>query len=134
MFDPASFVRVAAFAVVFAAIEYRYINSQESHGNGSTSLVQEKPVFWVIAPYHLYLLLPLFVVVSFAWPLTAWAGNAFVLAVLEDVAYFVWRGSPVGPGEWTTTLFGALKLGKLVVPVWWPLDALVAAVLFWAPF
>jgi hypothetical protein len=53
--------------------------------------------------------------------------------VLEDIVYFGWRGKLVTAGDWTTTLFGSVKVGGLVIPVWWPLDILLAAALFWLP-
>lgn len=134
MFDPVSFVRVVIFAVVYAGIEYRYVNRYERPWTKTTEEFAERPVFWVITPYHFFLLLPLFLVASFALPITSWAGNVFILAVLEDVAYFIWRGRGVAKGEWTTTLFGSLKVGPLEMPVWWPLDIAVAAALFWLPF
>jgi hypothetical protein len=132
LFDPGSFLRVAIFGVIYAGIEYRYVNGYEREW-AATGGFPERPVFWVITPYHLFLLLPLFVTVSFTLSITAWAGNTFFLAVLEDVVYFVWRGKSVTAGDWTTTLLGSLRVGRLVVPLWWPLDILLAAVLFWVP-
>ena len=134
MFDPASFIRVVAFAIVFAGIEYRYVNRREVGFDRSTGVHDEKALFWVISPYHLFFVLPLFIVASFTFSIGAWAGNTFALAVLEDVAYFVWRGTGVAEGEWTTRLFGSFNVGKVVVPVWWPLDSLVALALFALPF
>ena len=131
MFDPASFVRVVIFGIVYAGIEYRYVNRHEAQWTKSTEGFNEKPVFWVISPYHFYLLLPLFIVVSYAPSLTAWAGNALFLAVVEDAAYFIWRRRPVTKGDWTTTLMGSIRVGAVELPVWWPLDVLGAAVLFW---
>ncbi len=134
MFDPQSFLRVVAFAVVFAGLEYRYVNRYEREWTKTAEGFVEKPVFWVISPYHLYLLLPLFILVSAAFPLTAWAGNAFLLAVLEDAVYFVWRGRWVDRRDWTTTLFGSFRVGRFEIPFWWPLDIALAAILFWVPF
>jgi len=133
LFDPGSFLRVAVFGVIYAGIEYRYINRYEREFPTTAEGVSEKAVFWVITPYHLFLLLPLFVAVSFILPITAWAGNTFFLAVLEDIVYFAWRGKSVTADDWTTTLFGSFSVGRFVIPVWWPLDILVAAALFWAP-
>ena len=133
MFDLASFARIVAFAIIFAGIEYRYVNRSEAEWTGKVEGFHEKPLFWVITPYHAYLLLPLFIAVSYTLPITAWAGNTFVLAVFEDVAYFWWRGRAVAKGEWTTTLFGSFRVGKLVIPVWWPLDLMVAAGLYLFP-
>ena len=134
MFDAASFVRVLAFGIIFAGIEYRYVNRREAEWTKKTEDFYEKPAFWVIAPYHVFLLLPLFIVASFTFPISAWAGNTFFLAVAEDIAYFAWRGKGVAKGEWTTTLFGSFSIGDLVVPLWWPLDLLIAAFLYWIPF
>ena len=134
MFDAVSFVRVLAFGVVFAGIEYRYINRREAEWTKKMEGFYEKPAFWVFSPYHTFLLLPLFLVAGFTFPITAWAGNVFLLAVVEDIAYFAWRGKKVAKGEWTTTLFGSFSIGGLLVPVWWPLDVLIAAFLYWIPF
>ena len=133
MFDPGSFVRVAIFAVVYAGIEYRYVNRREQDWTKTMEDFDEKPVFWVISPYHFYLLLPLFVAVSYSPSFTAWAGNVFFLAALEDAVYFIWRGKRVTKEDWTTTLMGSFRVGSVVVPTWWPVDMLVAAVLFWIP-
>ena len=134
MFEPASFIRTVAFAVVYAGIEYRYVNRREAAWTNEAPGFYEKPVFWVISPYQFYLLLPLFIVAGLALPITAWAANTFLLAVLEDMVYFVWRGKAVVAGEWTTTLFGSIKVGRLVIPVWWPVDLVVALALYFAPF
>lgn len=134
MFDPGSFVRVVAFGVVYAGIEYRYVNRYEREWTKTAEGFSEKPLFWVISPYHLYLLLPLFVVASFSASITAWAGNVFFLAVLEDIVYFLWRGSPVSRNDWTTTLMGSFRVGKMEIPLWWPLDIAVAVALFWIRF
>jgi hypothetical protein len=133
LFDAQSFLRVLAFAIVFAGIEYRYVNRYEREWTKTAEGFTEKPVFWVISPYHAYLLLPLFIVASYTLPITAWAGNTFLLAVAEDIAYFGWRGKAVVEGEWTTTLFGSFRVGGFVVPTWWPLDLLIAAGLYLVP-
>ncbi len=121
------------FGIIYAGIEYRYINRREEGWTPPAHGFPEKPSFWVITPYHAFFLLPLFVVSAFTLPITAWAGNTFVLAVIEDVAYFVWRGSGVAKGEWTTTLFGSFSIGRTVIPTWWPIDTLIAAALFLVP-
>ncbi len=133
MFEAASFLRVVAFAVIYAGIEYRYVNRYEREYTKTAEGFVEKPAFGVFAPYHVYLLLPLFVVVSFALPLSAWAANGLVLAVLEDIAYFVWRGKGVAKGEWTTTIIGSFRVGRFEIPNWWPLDIFVAAALYLLP-
>ena len=134
MFDPGSFVRVAAFGVVYAGIEYRYVNRYEREPVATAVGAAEKPVFWAILPYHLYLLLPLFVIASYSPSFTAWGGNAFFLAALEDMAYFAWRRIPVSKKDWTTTLMGSFKVGPMEVAYWWAVDLLVAAGLFWVRF
>ena len=133
MFDFTSFARILAFAIVYAGVEYRYVNRYESEWAGGEEVYTERFLFSVVRPYHLYLLLPMFIVVSFSWPITAWAGNVFALAILEDVFYFVWRRKKVRKGEWTTRLMGSLSLGGLVLPLWWPTDAVVAVALYLAP-
>ncbi|MDA4128318.1 MAG: hypothetical protein OK422_02470 [Thaumarchaeota archaeon] len=134
MFDPPSFLRVVAFAVIFGGIEYRYVNRREAQWTREVPGFDEKPVFWLYAPYHFYFLLPLLIVVSFTPSVSAWAGNVFYAALAEDVAYFVWRGKTVMRGEWTTQLFGSFQLGKVTVPAWWPLDALIVTAFYLLPF
>ena len=133
MFDAASFLRVVAFAVIYAGIEYRYVNRYERDYTKTAEGFVEKPVFGVFAPYHVYLLLPLFALVSFVPSFFTWVGNGLVLAVLEDMAYFVWRGKRVANGEWTTTIIGSFSVGGFEVPIWWPLDILVAAAFYALP-
>ncbi len=133
MFDPQSFGRVVVFAVIYAGIEYRYVNRYEREYTKTAEGFVEKPVLGVFAPYHVYLLLPLFALVSFVLPFTAWVGNGLVLAVLEDMAYFVWRRRGVSKGEWTTTIIGSFKVGGVEVPTWWPLDLLLAGALYLVP-
>ncbi len=133
MFEIESFLRCLIFAGLYAGIEYRYVNRREEEWTKGVEGFYEKPGFWVISPYHAFLLLPLFIAVAFTFPITAWAANTFLIAVVEDIAYFVWRGKSVMSGEWTTTLFGSFKLGRLVIPIWWPLDLLIAMALFLVP-
>ena len=130
MFDLASFVRIVAFGIIYAGIEYRYVNRYEAEWTKTAEGFNERPVFCDIMPYHFFFLLPLFIVASFSVDITAWAGNTFLLAVVEDVFYFVWRGRSVRKGEWTTTLFGSIGSGRLVIPLWWPIDIAVAVILY----
>ena len=134
MFDAASFLRVVAFALVYAGIEYRYVNRYELEWTKTAEGFVEKPALHVFAPYHVYLLFPLFAFAAFAWPFTTWVANGLILAVLEDAAYFWWRGRWVAKGEWTTTIVGSFSAGAREIPAWWPLDILAAAVLFLVPF
>ncbi len=120
MFGPVSFARVLAFAVVYAGIEYRYLNRYEKE------FPQEKPVLGTILPYHTYFLLPVFVIVSYSASITAWAGNVFFLTVAEDAIYFAWRGRPVTQADWTSNILGNFKVGRAVIPVWW-IPCIVAA-------
>jgi hypothetical protein len=133
LFDAASFLRVVAFAAVYAGIEYRYVNRRERDYTKTDAGFVEKPVFSVFTPYHVYLLLPLFALVSFVPDFTTWVANGLVLAVVEDVVYFMWRGRRVAKGEWTTTIIGSFGVGGYVVPTWWPLDLLVAAAFYLLP-
>jgi hypothetical protein len=133
LFDLVSFVRAAAFAVFYAGLEYRYVNRREKEWTTKVEGLFEKPAFWKIYPYHAYLLFPIFVIAGYAMPLTAWAGNTLLIIALEDIAYFVWRGSWVRAGEWTTTLFGSIGVGGRVIPTWWIPSVLVVLVLYWVP-
>lgn len=133
MFDAASFLKVVAFALVYAGIEYRYVNRYEREYTKTAEGFVEKPVFSVFSPYHVYILLPLFAIVAFAVQFTAWVGNGLVLAVLEDIAYFAWRGRWVTKGEWTTTIIGSFSLGGVEIPTWWPIDIAAALAFFLVP-
>ena len=129
MLEEISLLRSLVFDIVFAGIEYRYINRREEEWTKSVEGFAEKPAFWLISPYQAYLLMPLFIVAGSALPLTAWAANVFLIALVEDIAYFVWRGRGVVKGEWTTQLFGSFNLARVEVPIWWPLALALAAVL-----
>jgi hypothetical protein len=133
LLEPFSFLRSLVFAVLFAGIEYRYVNRREKEWTTKVEGFHEKPAFWVISPYHAYLLLPTFVVVAFALPVSAWAGNTFLMAIAEDVSYFAWRGSRVKKGEWTTELFGSFTVHGREVPIWWLLGLVLAAALYLMP-
>lgn len=134
MFEIWSIARSLAFAVIYGGIEYGYVNRKEVEWTKGIPGFYEKPAFWKVSPYQAYLLLPLFIVAGFTFSLTGWAANTFLIAVAEDIAYFGWRGKAVMPGEWTTTLFSSFKVGRFVIPVWWPLDLLIALGLYLAPF
>ncbi len=99
MFDSASFLRGVAFAVVYSGIEYRHVNRRELEWTRTAEGFSEEPVLHVFTPYHVYLVLPAFVVASFAFSFTACVANGLVLAVLEDAASFVWRGKRVDRGS-----------------------------------
>jgi len=133
LLDLLSLVRVVAFASLFGGIEYRYVYRREAPWTREVEGFNEKPAFWMYAPYQAYWLLPVFVVVALAPSITAWAGNAFLVALLEDVAYFAWRRTWVRSGEWTTRLFGSFTLAGRVVPVWWPLALTVAVAFYLMP-
>lgn len=133
MFELVSFVRSFAFAAIYAGIEYRYVNRAEADWTKSTAGFYEEPAFWRMSPYQVLLLFPLFIVSGYTLPVTAWAGNVFLIATVEDIAYFLWRGKFVLAGEWTTTLMGSLRVGRYVIPFWWPLTALVAFGLYFLP-
>ena len=134
MFDIWSFVRVTAFALLYAGIELRYVNRRDAEWTKSVEGFTEKPAVWKLLPYHVFFLLPLFVIAGFALPVTAWAGNVLWIVLLEDVAYFVWRGRWVMSGEWTTTLLGSFRLGGRLVSGWWVPIALLVLALYWVPF
>jgi hypothetical protein len=133
LFDFASFVRVSAFALIYGGIEYRYVNRFEADWTREIEGFFEKPVFGVFTPYHVFLLLPLFVSVAFVLPITAWAGNCFLVGLVEDIAYFGWRGKWVVKDEWTTKILGSFGWGRLVVPAWWPLSFVLLVFLYLVP-
>ena len=133
MFDLVSFVRSAAVAVVYGGIEYGYVNRKEAEWTRGVEGFFEKPVLGQFTPYHVFLLFPLFVVVAFALPLTAWAGNFFLLGLGEDIAYFGWRRKRVMKGEWTTKILGSFSVGDVVVPTWWPILFLLVVLLYLVP-
>ena len=133
MFEPISFVRVVLAAIIYGGIEYRYINRKEAEWTKKVEGFMEKPAFGKYSPYQVFFLLPLFVVISYTQSVTAWAGNVFLLAFLEDLAYFGWRGEMVKNGEWTTQLFGSFKVGSVVIPVWWPIDLMITLSLYLIP-
>ena len=133
MFEPLSFVRVFLASIVYGGIEYRYINRREAEWTKQVEGFNEKAVLGKYSPYQIYFLLPLFVVVSFTTSITAWAGNVFLFALFEDILYFAWRGRMVMKGEWTTQLFGSFQVGSAVIPVWWPLDLVLALALYAIP-
>ncbi|MBI3859742.1 MAG: hypothetical protein HY296_05850 [Thaumarchaeota archaeon] len=129
-----SLARSLAFAIIYGGIEYRYINRNEAGWTKEVEGFYEKPAFWKISPYQTYLLLPLFIAVGFTLPVSAWAANTFLIAVLEDAAYFGFRGRWVMPGEWTTTLFSSVTVRGVVIPLWWPLDLLIVGAFYAVPF
>lgn len=133
MFDPASFVKAAAFAAIYAGIEARYVNRMDAEWTRKMEGFFEKPAVWKVSPYQLYLLFPLFVVAASAPSAGAWAGNVLLIMLLEDALYFVWRRRWVEKGEWTTTLMGSFSVGGRTVPVWWIPAALGAAALYLLP-
>lgn len=133
MLELLSFVRSVGFAILFSGIEYRYVNRREAAWTYKIEGFQEKPAFWLISPYQAYLLLPAFVVVALAPSISAWAANTFLIAMLEDLAYFVFRGSWVRAGEWTTNLFGSFSLSGKVIPVWWPLSIALSVACYLMP-
>lgn len=134
MFELISFFRVIAAAVIYGGIELRYVNRNEAEWTKHIDGFYEKPALWKYTRYHVFFLLPLFIILSYTGSITAWAGNVFLVALIEDVAYFAWRNKMVLQGEWTAQLFGSFKLGGVVVPVWWPLDVLTVLFFYAIPF
>jgi hypothetical protein len=127
-------MRSAAFAVIYGGIEYRYINNREEGWTTDGWNFKEKPVFRQFTPYHVFLLLPLFIAVGFSMPLTAWIGDALLIALVEDFSYFAWRGRWVEKGEWTTMLYGSVSIGRKAIPLWWPAFLVVVSLLYLVPF
>ncbi len=133
MIELLSLVRSLAFAILLGGMEYRYVNRREASWTYQTEGFYEKPAFWLISPYQAYLLFPVFIVVALAPSVSAWAGNTFLIATVEDISYFLFRGAWVRRGEWTTRLFGSFSVGGKVVPVWWPLALAVTAAFYLMP-
>ncbi len=133
MIELISLLRSFVFAVIFGGMEYRYVNRREARWTYELDGFYEKPAFWIISPYHVYFLLPAFLVIAFAPSVSAWAANTFLVAALEDVAYFLWRGEWVKSGEWTTLLFGSFSVAGRAVPIWWPLALGLSAACYLMP-
>jgi hypothetical protein len=134
LFELVSFFRVIAAAVVYGGIELRYVNRNEADWTRKIDGFYEKPVLWKYTRYHVLFVLPLFIVISYTGQISAWAANVFLVAFVEDVAYFAWRKKMVLQDDWTAQLFGSFKLGGVVVPIWWPLDLLIALLFYSIPF
>lgn len=130
MLETQSLIRVIVFSFIYAGIEYRYINRREEEWTGKIEGFYEKSIIWKFSPYHIFLLFPLFITVSFAQPISAWAGNVFLVALVEDLSYFIWRGRFVKRGEWTTQILGSIDFGKYALPLWWPLALIICLLLF----
>lgn len=130
MFDLASCLRTLVSAIVFAGIEYRYVNRREAQWTKEKEGFYESSLLSKYTPYHVFFLLPLFLAISYTGSITAWAGNVFLAALVEDLAYFAWRKKMVVPGEWTTQLFGSVRVGNTAIPVWWPLDLLIVLLMY----
>lgn len=129
-----SFIRVVIFSVIYGGIEFRYVNRREAEWTRGTPGFYEKALLGTYSPYHIYFLLPVFIVVGFTQDIPAWAANVFLAALVEDVFYFVWRKKWVAKGEWTTMLFGSFRLGGHEVPIWWVLVGMLVAALYYVPF
>jgi hypothetical protein len=133
LFDLVSFLRILVFSVIYGGIEYKYVNREEAEWTKKIPGFYEKPLWQKYTPYHVLFLLPLFVVVSFTFSLSAWFANVVFAALAEDIFYFVWRKRWVRKGEWTAKLFGSFTLGKYAFPLWWFLAAVIITALYLLP-
>jgi hypothetical protein len=134
LFELLAFIRSAAFAVIFGGIEYRYVNYREEGWTTDGWNFKEKPVFGQYTPYHVFFVMPLFIAVGFTLPLTAWIGDALLIALVEDISYFAWRGRWVEKGEWTTKLYGSIGIGRRAIPLWWLAFFFLVSLFYLAPF
>jgi hypothetical protein len=169
------FISTAVVCVVFAAsfahLEYYYIKDPALQiSNGKVVVTdsnfdrsrETKPIFGNMYQYHLFPMLFIFVLISFAalWDdmsfkllgrhkriKAAFIGvaNLIMAIVVEDFAWFANRwvvpleSDPKGGllmqfSDWTSMHIGAIDLGSFVVPVWYIVAVAVAAAAYYGSF
>jgi hypothetical protein len=159
------------FAVSFAHLEYYYIKDPALQISNGEVLVldsnfdrsrETKPIIGNMYQYHLFPMLFIFVLISFAalWDDMAFkllgrhkrvkaafigVANLITAIVVEDFAWFANRwivpleSDPKGGllmqfSDWTSMHMGAIDLGSLVVPVWYVLAVAIAALAYYGGF
>lgn len=159
------------FAISFAHLEYYYIKDPALQiSNGEVVVVDQnfdrsretKPIIGNMYQYHLFPMLFIFVLISFAalWDDMLFkllgrhkrvkaafigAANLVTAIVVEDFAWFVNRSivplesDPKGGllmqfSDWTSIHLGAIDLGSFVVPVWYIAAIAVAALAYYGGF
>jgi len=151
------------FAVSFAHLEYYYIKDPALQiSNGKVQVIdpnfdrsrETKPVVGNLYQYHLFPMLFIFILISFAAlfddmtfrlfgkgkrikAFFLGCANLITAIVVEDFAWFVNRAvlplqdDPKGGqlmqfSDWTSMHLGALDLGSFVIPVWYLVAIILA--------
>ena len=160
----------AVFAVSFAHLEYYYIKDpalQISNGRVEVNDAnfdrsrETKPIIGNMYQYHLFPMLFIFILISFAalWDDIAFKllgrhkrikalmlgfANLIAAITIEDLAWFVNRAlvpladDPKGFqlmqfSDWTSMHLGAIDLGSFVIPNWYIVSlALIIVMYYWA--
>jgi hypothetical protein len=159
------------FAVSFAHLEYYYIKDPALQISNGEVLVldsnfdrsrETEPIIGNMYQYHLFPMLFIFVLISFAalWDDMAFkllgrhkrvkaafigVANLITAIVVEDFAWFANRwivpleSDPKGGllmqfSDWTSMHMGAIDLGSFVVPVWYVLAVAIAALAYYGGF
>jgi len=160
----------AIFAVSFAHLEYYYIKDpalQISNGRVEVNDAnfdrsrETKPIIGNMYQYHLFPMLFIFILISFAalWDDIAFKllgrhkrikalmlgfANLIVAITIEDLAWFVNRAlvpladDPKGFqlmqfSDWTSMHLGAIDAGSFVIPNWYIVSlALITLLYYWA--
>ena len=160
----------AVFAVSFAHLEYYYIKDpalQISNGRVEVNDAnfdrsrETKPIIGNMYQYHLFPMLFIFILISFAalWDDIAFKllgrhkrikalmlgfANLIAAITIEDLAWFVNRAlvpladDPKGFqlmqfSDWTSMHFGAIDAGSFVIPNWYIVSlALITLLYYWA--
>ena len=159
------------FAVSFAHLEYYYIKDPALQISNGEVLVTDsnfdrsretEPIFGNMYQYHLFPMLFIFVLISFAalWDdmgfkllgrhkrvKAAFIGvaNLITAILVEDFAWFANRATvplesdPKGGllmqfSDWTSMHMGAIDMGSFVIPVWYLVAAAVAALAYYGGF
>lgn len=161
----------AVFAASFAHLEYYYIKDPALQiSNGKVAVTdsnfdrsrETKPIIGNMYQYHLFPMLFIFVLISFAalWDdmsfkllgrhkriKAAFIGvaNLIMAIVIEDFAWFANRwavpleSDPKGGllmqfSDWTSMHIGAIDFGSFVVPVWYIVAVAIAAAAYYGGF
>ncbi|HEX2230737.1 MAG TPA: hypothetical protein VHG34_00960, partial [Nitrososphaeraceae archaeon] len=161
----------AVFAVSFAHLEYYYIKDpalQISNGKVQVSDTnfdrsrETKPIIGNMYQYHLFPMLFIFVLISFAalWDDMAFKllgrhkrikalmlgfANLIAAVTIEDLAWFVNRSlvpladDPKGGqlmqfSDWTSMHLGAIEVGSFVIPIWYLISLVLVVLLYYGAF
>jgi hypothetical protein len=159
------------FAVSFAHLEYYYIKDPALQiSNGEVAVTdsnfdrsrETEPIFGNMYQYHLFPMLFIFVLISFAalWDdmsfkllgrhkrvKAAFVGvaNLITAIVVEDLAWFANRwavplesdpkgGMLMQSSDWTSMHLGAIDVGSFVIPAWYIVAVAIAALAYYVGF